>query len=123
MGYPGELLTMKVLSIDRCGRVVDVELAVDECVGVAPGLRAVIGCAALEAVAVDGGMDLWVDEDGIAAAKPVNALASLLARGLGVPVRLRGTVVVTSADRENGCAIDLTDIQVADVRRRLGARG
>jgi len=112
---------MKALSIDRHGCAADVELSVDGSVGILRGLHAVIGCAAVERVAIGGGLDLWVDEDGIAAARPVNGPAGLLARELGMPVQLRGTVVVTGAERERGRAVGLTGAQIADLRRRLVA--
>lgn len=112
---------MKALSIDRDGRVADVELARDRSVGVVRGLRAVIGCAAVERLAVDGGLALWVDEDGIAAGRPVNWPASLLARELGVPMQLRGTAVVTGAVGRWGRTVGLSGAQIDDLYHRLGA--
>lgn len=112
---------MKALSIDLHGRVTDVELSADRSIGVAPGLRAVIGCRAVERLVVDGGLELWVDEDGIAEGRAVNGPASVLARELGVPMQLRGPVVVTGAVGEWGRTVGLRPAQVTDLRRRLGA--
>ena len=89
-----------------------------------PALRAVIGCAMVEAVALDGGVNVWVDENGIAAGRALNAAASWLAQELhGVPIPLRGTVVFTGFDPETGCAEALTGAQAADLRHRLVAGG
>jgi Domain of unknown function (DUF3846) len=111
---------MKALSIDLQGRVADVELSADRSGGVVRGLRAVIGCAAVERLLVGGGLALWVDEDGIAEGRAVNGPASLLARELGVPMQLRGPVVVTGAVGEWGRTVGLRGAQIADLRHRLG---
>lgn len=114
---------MKALSIDQRGRVADVELARDRprSGSILPALRSVLGCATVETVALDGGVNVWVDENGIAAGPAVNAPASLLAQELhGVPIPLRGTVVLTGFDPETGRAKALTGVQCAGIRRRLG---
>jgi hypothetical protein len=112
---------MKALSIDRDGRVADVELSRDRSIDFVHGLRAVIGCSMVERLVVDGGLALWVDENGIAAGRPVNGPASVLARELGVPMQLHGPVVVTGAVGQWGRTVGLSGGQLADLYHRLGA--
>jgi hypothetical protein len=111
---------MKALSIDLHGRVADVELSADRSTSIVRGLRAVIGCSMVERLVVDGGLALWADENGIAEGRAVNRSASVLARELGVPMRLHGPVVVTGAVGQWGRTVGLRGAQIADLRRRLG---
>ncbi|HEY3872174.1 MAG TPA: DUF3846 domain-containing protein [Actinocrinis sp.] len=112
---------MKALSIDLHGRVTDVELSANRSVSVVRGLRAVIGCSMVERLVVDGGLALWVDENGIAEGRAVNGPASLLARERGVPMQLHGPAVVTGAVGQWGRTVGLRGAQIADLRRRLEA--
>jgi hypothetical protein len=111
---------MKAVIIDPSGCVVGGGLMRG---GVLPALCAAIGCAMVEALKLDDGtLAVWADENGIAAGLPVNWPASLLAQELlGVPVWLRGTVVMTGFDPEQGATVGLTGVQEGDLRRRLGA--
>ena len=51
----------------------------------------------------------------------MNSFATSLASQYGTFVSLRGTVLVTGADRESGYAATLTPEQITTIRQRLTA--
>ena len=56
-------------------------------------IRALIGTNCAEQVWITDRWEAWLDEDGMAAGKPANQAATLLAQSFGWQLSLRGTIV------------------------------
>jgi hypothetical protein len=56
-------------------------------------LKALIGTNCAEHVRITDRWEAWLDDDGMAAGKPVNQAAALLAQSFGWQLSLRGTIV------------------------------
>ncbi|MCG0285923.1 DUF3846 domain-containing protein [Streptomyces sp. PSAA01] len=110
---------MKALSIDHYGLVTEEDLGVSKA-GILGDLRRLTSATAVEAVSLTSHWDAWLAEDGIVNAAPINKAATGLARGYGLLVNLRGTVVVTGANRTTGKVLGLSRGQLAILQGRLG---
>lgn len=82
-------------------------------------LRSLIGAEQVERFRVTGRWEFWVDEDGRAAGKAVNKLATRVARDFGVPFSFLGSVVVTGVDDGAEGWISLAPGQVDAILRRI----
>jgi hypothetical protein len=64
------------------------------------GMRAQIGCDLVDVVALDDGIDMWVDDEGLYRSVP-NPVATVMAPMLGyVTQRFHGTVLFLAVDDE-----------------------
>jgi hypothetical protein len=108
---------VKALRISPQGDVTEVHLPDDHGGRFVEALRTLIAATTIEALALTTRWDAWLDEDGYANAQPLNTHAIALASQYGIPAPLRGTVVITGADRETGCAAALTSGQVTAIRQ------
>lgn len=110
---------MKALRISPRGDVTEVDLPASQSGEFVDALRMLITATTIEALALTTGWDAWLDEDGCANAQPLNTYATALASQHGIPAALRGTVVITGADRETGYAAALTPEQITAIRQRV----
>ncbi len=83
------------------------------------GVRKHVNAQAVQPLSLTSRLDLWVDENGIATNRPINTVATRLARTFGSTHNLRGPVVITSTNPEIGTAKSLTSEQVAMIKNRL----
>jgi hypothetical protein len=109
---------MKALFIPEEGGATVIEIR-DGAPGFLRDLYAALAAEAVEAVPLTGQWSAWVDEEGIRAHRGVNRGATGLARDVGMPVDLRGPVVLLGVDGAEGRSIGLTGDQVEGVCRRL----
>jgi Domain of unknown function (DUF3846) len=63
-------------------------------------VRALIGTNCTERFWITDRWEAWLDEDGIAAGKPVNQAATLLAQSFGWHLTLRGITVIVGLSEE-----------------------
>jgi hypothetical protein len=91
-----------LVPVDGLPEVVD--LAGSEGILFIRSLRALIGAKRVEPIRITDRWEFWVDEDGWAAGKPVNQAATRVAGAFGARFSLRGTVVITGADDDDGGA-------------------
>jgi hypothetical protein len=82
-------------------------------------LRSLIGAQQVERFRVTVRWEFWVDEDGRAAGKVVNELATRVARDFGVPFSFLGTVVVTGVDDDGEGWRSLSSGQADAILRRV----
>ena len=110
---------MKALRIDIHGNIAEVRLPDDGAEGFIAAVRELAEAQGLQVLALTSRWDLWLDEDGITTGRPVNSRATALANLYGISWTLRGTVVITGADREAGIAAPLTTEQIGIMRARI----
>lgn len=67
-------------------------------------IRAVIGTHCAERFWITDRLEGWLDEDGMAAGKPTNQAATLLAQSFGWQLSLRGTIVIVGLNEETAQA-------------------
>ena len=84
-------------------------------------LRALIGAECVELIWITSRWEAWLDEDGIAAGKPVNQAASLVARSFGAQFSLRGTVVIVGSGKDAARSEALSSAQVDAILEKIGA--
>ncbi|SRR6266568_3685818 len=84
-------------------------------------LMALIGTRRAERIWITDRWEAWLDEDGVAAGKPANQAATLLARSFGFEFSLYGTVVVIGLDKDTAAPAALSPPQAAAILRRTGS--
>jgi len=91
---------MKSLLIPADGPPAIAELADGAGTRFMRSLRALIRAECVERISITDRWEAWLDENGIAAGKPVNHAATLVARSFGFEFSLRGTVVIVGLDKD-----------------------
>lgn len=133
-----------VIRVGMEGVVARVPFVTDER-GAGRLLREQIGCSLFDVIALDDGVDMWVDDEAIvgidlgdraALSEAVNVVASWIANRMGRPGPVFGAVVITALDGERTAALttdqldrvespaDLSAVALAEVLgvREAGAR-
>jgi hypothetical protein len=80
-------------------------------------LYSVIGTDSVECVRLTEVLDAWLDETETIHGKPLNRLATHLARTFGFDEPLHGNVVILAVDHDTGQSVGLTDKQVSVITR------
>jgi hypothetical protein len=106
-----------LIPVDRLPEVVSVAGGGD--VRFMRSLRVLVGAGCVERFRVTGRWEFWVDEDGRAAGKAVNAAATRVARDFGVPFSFLGDVVVTGVDDDADGWRSLSPGQVSAILWRV----
>jgi hypothetical protein len=83
-------------------------------------LRGLIGAGCAERIQLTSRWEAWLDEDGMAAGKPVNYAATLVAQSFGFEFSLRGTVVISGLD-DTGERAGLSPAQVGIILGKIRA--
>lgn len=128
-----------VLRIGMDGVLARVPFVADER-GAGRLLREQIGCSLFDVIALDDGVDMWVDDEAIvgidlgdraALSEAVNVVASWIANQMGRRGPVFGAVVITALDGERTAALTtdqldrverLADLSAAAVAEVLGVR-
>lgn len=84
-------------------------------------LRALIGARSAERIWITDHWEAWLDENGAAAGKPVNQVATLLARSFGWQLSLLGATVIVRLDKDADRSAGLSQEQVGAILRRITA--
>jgi hypothetical protein len=82
-------------------------------------IRALIGTDCAERVWITDRWEAWLDEDGMAAGKPVNQAATLLAQSFGWHLSLRRITVIVGLSEETA-PVALSPHQVNSIFRMTG---
>jgi hypothetical protein len=78
-------------------------------------LRALIRAECVERISITDRWEVWLDENGMAAGKPANYAATLIARSFGFEFSLRGTVVIVGMDKDTSQPAALSPAQVGGI--------
>jgi hypothetical protein len=84
-------------------------------------LCATIDCRVFDVVALDGGIGLFVDDEGLMDGSPLNLCATVLAHQLGAGAAIFGIAVAASVDVE-GSTLGLSDEQVTRIAAAMKKR-
>ena len=84
-------------------------------------LKALIGTNCAERIWITDRWEAWLDENGIAAGKPVNQAATRLAHSFGWQLSLLGPVVIIGLDKNSDRAVSLSQDQIGAVLEQIRA--
>jgi hypothetical protein len=84
-------------------------------------LRTTIDCRVFDVVALDDGIDLFVDDEGLMDGSPLNLCATVLAHQLGAGAAIFGIAVAASVDAD-GSTLGLSDEQVTRIATAMKKR-
>ena len=80
-----------------------------------------IDCRVFDVVALENGIDLFVDDEGLMDASPLNLCATVLAHQLGSGAAIFGIAVAASVDA-GGTTVGLSDVQVTRIATAMNQR-
>lgn len=85
-------------------------------------LYAGIGCHTVDVISLTGGIDLWVDDEGMINGSPLNLPVTIICHVLGVRTAIFGTGIFLAVDTDDGETASLTEEQADTVRNAIRTR-
>ena len=84
-------------------------------------LKPLIGTDCAERIWITDRWEAWLDEDGIAAGRPVNQAATRLAHAFGWQSSLLGPAVIVGLDKNADRAVSLSQDQIGAILEQIRA--
>ncbi|NLG22213.1 MAG: DUF3846 domain-containing protein [Actinomycetales bacterium] len=107
---------MSALLIAEDGEIAEVDLSATDTLRT---MYQVIGCSSVDVVRLTTNLDMWIDDEGMITDRPVNVLATLLARHFGRTYQPYCGPALLGGMTDDGDTINLTDDQIRAVLTRL----
>ena len=85
-------------------------------------LYAGIGCHTVDAISLQDGIDLWVDDEGMINGSPLNLPLTIICHVLGARTAIFGTGIFLAVNTDDGETTSLTEEQAEKVRGAILTR-